>query len=649
MQWDAALGLDFDAAREYDPATGRFQQEDPKGFAAGDPDLFRYAMNGPTDGTDPSGFSENNVQQLYSQSFQYYRGLEQIDRWRNETSYTGDKLYVTNDHYKALVDAYTDFFNEFHVIPGVIEKGKDGGDLRNKPAEFRQFLAGLSDVPSPTNHPMNQIGGPLDKLSNEITAVIARAKRSPNDKINEFAGGALKAAVDNVTGIVDIYKAPRAVWELVTNGAAREALLHALEERLEEVAAGDPAALGELIVELPLTLSGVGAGVTAAKAGAKLAIRVTGATLKAVGKTALGKLKGKDLIKFLYKAEWEAAADARQAARSGRPAAEPKRVELPVLQTGPSCFVAGTPLLTPTGSQLIESFVPGDLVWSRDQHDPEGAISPKAVEAVFVRFTKVLGVCAGGRSVGTTAEHPFWVQGKGWVPAWKLSAGDRLVGHDGQTVGVERIVDTDQWSTVYNLRIADLHTYFVGCDEWGFSVWAHNAEYSVQAIRNSSGSVEAFEVYNSQGKFVRRYRTQAEADSAAATWNKAPDPLAAPGKAEGAYPPLDPRKYKPSKDSAVFSNKTPDGKYVYVLDEAGVIHIAPEGSHMHPKILGGGQRVNGAGGFEVKNGQIVDIDNMSGTFRPHPDTLGAVEQAITAQGGKISPSVKRSTLKPEDW
>jgi hypothetical protein len=23
--------------------------------------------------------------------------------------------------------------------------------------------------------------------------------------------------------------------------------------------------------------------------------------------------------------------------------------------------------------------------------------------------------------------------------------------------------------------IADWHTYFVGCDEWGFSVWAHNS------------------------------------------------------------------------------------------------------------------------------------------------------------------------------
>jgi len=34
--------------------------------------------------------------------------------------------------------------------------------------------------------------------------------------------------------------------------------------------------------------------------------------------------------------------------------------------------------------------------------------------------------------------------------------------------------NTGSWETVCNFRIAEFHTYFVGCDEWGFSVWAHN-------------------------------------------------------------------------------------------------------------------------------------------------------------------------------
>ena len=40
---------------------------------------------------------------------------------------------------------------------------------------------------------------------------------------------------------------------------------------------------------------------------------------------------------------------------------------------------------------------------------------------------------------------------------------------------VEAVVDTGRLETVYNLEIEGDHTYFVGCDEWGFSVWAHNA------------------------------------------------------------------------------------------------------------------------------------------------------------------------------
>jgi hypothetical protein len=58
---------------------------------------------------------------------------------------------------------------------------------------------------------------------------------------------------------------------------------------------------------------------------------------------------------------------------------------------------------------------------------------------------------------------------------------------------------------VYNVRVAECHTYFVGCPEWGFSAWAHNAynptegtpqrDQAYQLANNdaswSSGSAEA--------------------------------------------------------------------------------------------------------------------------------------------------------------
>ena len=60
-----------------------------------------------------------------------------------------------------------------------------------------------------------------------------------------------------------------------------------------------------------------------------------------------------------------------------------------------------------------------------------------------------------------------------WLAAKELIEGDLLLTVDGKHVPVQRVVPTLQPERVYNLRIADFHTYFVGCDEWGFSVWAH--------------------------------------------------------------------------------------------------------------------------------------------------------------------------------
>jgi len=96
------------------------------------------------------------------------------------------------------------------------------------------------------------------------------------------------------------------------------------------------------------------------------------------------------------------------------------------------------------------------------------------VEEVFVRTGRIWHLHANRQVIRTTAEHPFWVKGKGWVPTRALQPGDLLSSADGQWVAVEEVYDTGEDETVYNMRVADHHTYFVGCQEWGFSVWAHN-------------------------------------------------------------------------------------------------------------------------------------------------------------------------------
>jgi RHS repeat-associated protein len=53
--WDADSGLQYNRMRWYDPATGRWINEDPIGFAGGDANLVSYADNAVTIFVDPSG------------------------------------------------------------------------------------------------------------------------------------------------------------------------------------------------------------------------------------------------------------------------------------------------------------------------------------------------------------------------------------------------------------------------------------------------------------------------------------------------------------------------------------------------------------------------------------------------------------------
>jgi RHS repeat-associated protein len=57
MQFDQALGMYYDNARYYDPATGRFLSPDPMGFAAGDANLYRFTGNSPTNRIDTTGLA----------------------------------------------------------------------------------------------------------------------------------------------------------------------------------------------------------------------------------------------------------------------------------------------------------------------------------------------------------------------------------------------------------------------------------------------------------------------------------------------------------------------------------------------------------------------------------------------------------------
>jgi hypothetical protein len=133
---------------------------------------------------------------------------------------------------------------------------------------------------------------------------------------------------------------------------------------------------------------------------------------------------------------------------------------------GSGCFAAGTKLLTARGWVAVEHLVVGDQVAARDQFaDPvTGSVEWKPVEATFKRLGRVLHLhFPDGELIRTTPEHPFGVAGKGWTAAGALTAGDRIATLSGEWVAVGEVFDTQEWEPVFNVRVADHHTYFVGC------------------------------------------------------------------------------------------------------------------------------------------------------------------------------------------
>ncbi|NNB95306.1 hypothetical protein HJC10_13805 [Corallococcus exiguus] len=138
------------------------------------------------------------------------------------------------------------------------------------------------------------------------------------------------------------------------------------------------------------------------------------------------------------------------------------------------CFVAGTVVLTSEGPRPIESVAVGDQVWAWDEETQVPGWHP--VTRTFIKphraVLRVEVVAENGtvETLGTTAEHPFWVQGQGWTKAQDLEVGDALVTAGGMGVRVHSFSQSAQSETVYNLEVEQAHTYFVGT----LKTWVHN-------------------------------------------------------------------------------------------------------------------------------------------------------------------------------
>ena len=91
-----------------------------------------------------------------------------------------------------------------------------------------------------------------------------------------------------------------------------------------------------------------------------------------------------------------------------------------------ACFIAGTTILTATGLVAIEKLAAGDKVISTNPDTLETA--EKTVLETYVRqVDKLVHITINGEEIVTTDNHPFYVQGRGFINAGNLLVGDCAV------------------------------------------------------------------------------------------------------------------------------------------------------------------------------------------------------------------------------
>ena len=121
-----------------------------------------------------------------------------------------------------------------------------------------------------------------------------------------------------------------------------------------------------------------------------------------------------------------------------------------------ACFIAGTMVLTTAGLVAIERLKAGDVVISTNPDTLETA-SKTVLETYVRKVDKLVHLTINGEEIVTTDNHPFYVQGRGFINAGSLLVGDKLISVNGEDLFVEKhyIEETHVPVDVYNFQVED--------------------------------------------------------------------------------------------------------------------------------------------------------------------------------------------------
>ncbi len=138
---------------------------------------------------------------------------------------------------------------------------------------------------------------------------------------------------------------------------------------------------------------------------------------------------------------------------------------------GKACFTEETLIYTKDGYKQIKDIAVGDEVYSKNPETGEQGLK-KVINVYVKEVNELIHLKVGDQEIKTTATHPFWVEGRGWIAAGELKLGDRLLMYSGEILEVKEafVEHLDKSVKVYNFEVEDWHTYFVSV----YNVFVHN-------------------------------------------------------------------------------------------------------------------------------------------------------------------------------
>lgn len=135
------------------------------------------------------------------------------------------------------------------------------------------------------------------------------------------------------------------------------------------------------------------------------------------------------------------------------------------------CFVAGT-LVLMAGSSLkpIQQISAGDLVLSRDEKTGQNAAKQVLATSATQTTSTLILTFSNGEVVECTNDHPFYVEGQGFISADQIRIGSSIISYNSSPSKLLNVQNLQERKQVYNLTVADFQTYFVGKN----GLWVHN-------------------------------------------------------------------------------------------------------------------------------------------------------------------------------